>query len=371
MLSTKKVVQDLLSTADIQINGSRPFDIQVHDERFYKRALSERELGLGESYMDGWWSVGSLDEAVTRLLSVGTKEKVKVTPRLASTVAWSMVKNKQTKSKAHRNAAHHYNIGNDLYEQMLDKRMIYSCAYWKDAANLEEAQEAKLDLICRKLKLEAGMTLLDVGCGWGGFAEYAAKKYKVSVTGVTPAKEQFDVAVKRTAELPVKILQQDYREVKGKYDRIVSIGMLEHVGHKNLPVFFRRCHEMLNDGGMMLHHTVGNNRSTVTMNPWTDKYIFPGAVIPSLTQISKAIEKKLIVEDIQNFGPYYDKTLMAWHKNFLANYPKLKDKYDERFYRMWEFYLLTCAAYFRTRQLQLWQIVMRKIETSETYIAPR
>jgi cyclopropane-fatty-acyl-phospholipid synthase len=371
MSSAKKVVQNLLSLADIEVNGSRPFDIQVHDERFYKSILTQRELGMGESYIDGWWTTKRLDEVVERLLSAGVREKLKITPQLATVVAWSVIKNKQTVSKARRNAEHHYNIGNDLYEQMLGKRMIYSCAYWKNATNLDDAQEAKLDLICQKLQLKSGMTLLDIGCGWGGFSEYAARKYKVSVTGITPAREQFELAQKRIAGLPVKILQQDYREVKGKYDRIVSIGMLEHVGHKNLGEFFKRCHRMLNDGGMMLHHTVGNNRSTVTLNPWTDKYIFPGAVVPSLTQISKATEKLLIVEDLQNFGPYYDKTLLAWYKNFVSNYPKLKDRYDERFYRMWEFYLLTSAGYFRARQLQLWQIVMRKIETSQTYIAPR
>ena len=279
--------------------------------------------------------------------------------------------NRQTTRRAKSNASSHYDIGNDLYEHMLDKNMIYSCAYWKSATNLDDAQEAKLELICQKLHLKKGMALLDIGCGWGGFAAYAAKRYGVRVTGITPAAEQVRLARERTKGLPVTIEQKDYREISGKFDRIVSIGMLEHVGPKNYAVFFERCKEMLKGDGIMLHHTIGNNRSVNRTAPWMDKYIFPGGVVPSLAQIARSVEKQLVIEDLHNFGPYYDKTLMAWHENFVKNYPQLKDKYDERFYRMWNFYLLTCAALFRTRNMQLWQIVMRKIEQSDTYVTAR
>lgn len=371
MSKAEKVVNELLALADVRIGGSRSFDIRVKDDRFYKRVLGGRELGVGESYMDGWWEVKRLDELVETLLSAGLREKLKISPKIVQTVALSSLQNRQTAKQAKKNAAHHYNIGNDLYAAMLDKRMVYSCGYWLKAKNLDEAQEAKLDLICRKLYLKPGMTLLDIGCGWGAFADYAASKYKVKVMGVTPAAEQVKLARERVKSPLVSIQQKDYREATGKYDRIVSIGMLEHVGPKNYKNFFALCEKMLNDDGMMLHHTIGNNRSVNSTDPWIDTYIFPGGVIPSLAQISKSVEKKLVIEDVQNFGPDYDKTLMAWYANFAKHYPELKDRYDERFYKMWEFYLLSCAGIFRARRMQLWQIVMRKPIRSETYVAVR
>jgi cyclopropane-fatty-acyl-phospholipid synthase len=371
MSDAKKTVEYLLSLGDVKINGSRPFDIQVKDERFYKRALAQRELGLGEAYMDGWWDVDRLDETVARLMAANLRQKVKVSPAMVKTIALSLLSNRQSGKRAPQNASHHYNIGNDLYERMLGKRMIYSCGYWKNAKTLDEAQEAKLDLICRKLHLKKGMTVLDIGCGWGGFAEYAARNYGVAVTGISPAAEQVKVAKERTKGLSVTIEQKDYREMSGLYDRVVSIGMLEHVGPKNYQDFFARCHSALKDDGLMLHHTIGNNRSVTAVDPWIDKYIFPGGVLPSLAQISRSIERKLIIEDLHNFGPDYDKTLMAWHTNFVNHYSEIKDSYDERFFRMWSFYLLSCAGAFRARHIQLWQIVMRKIEPSSVYEAVR
>jgi cyclopropane-fatty-acyl-phospholipid synthase len=367
----KKTVEQMLALADIKIGGQRAFDIQVHDDRFYSRILAGGSLGAGEAYMEGWWDARRPDEFVSRILATDLREKIKRNPAMAWTFAKSFLVNRQTVVRARRNASHHYNIGNDLYERMLDKRMIYSCAYWQDAANLDDAQEAKLDLVCRKLHLKKGMTVLDIGCGWGGFAEYAARKYGVRVTGISPALEQVKVARQRTKGLPVTILQKDYRRVRGSFDRIVSIGMLEHVGYKNYSTFFAKCQELLNDGGLMLHHVIGGNRSTRATNPWVDKYIFPGAVIPSLTQLSRAVEDRFVIEDLHNFGPYYDKTLMAWHANFVKHYPEISKDYDERFYRMWSYYLLSCAGAFRARHLQLWQLVMRKIEPSSVYQAER
>jgi cyclopropane-fatty-acyl-phospholipid synthase len=363
----REFVERLLSAGGVKINGPRPFDIQVHDERFFKRAVSQRELGIGESYMDGWWSSKQLDETVARLLRVNVREQLPVSPALVKLVLAGVVANQQKTGKAYKNAAAHYNIGNDLYERMLDKRMIYSCGFWQHAKNLDEAQESKLDRICKKLYLKPGMTLLDIGCGWGGFAEFAAKNYGVRVTGISPVTEQIQLAKKRTSGLDVTILQQDYREATGSFDRIVSIGMFEHVGPKNYRKFFEKCHSLLNDGGLMLHHTIGNTRSSKAGDPWMNKYIFPGGVLPSLTQIAKATERLLIIEDLENFGPDYDKTLIEWHKNFVNHYPEIKDKYDERFYRMWEYYLLSCAGAFRARKIQLWQIVMSKIQPSPPY----
>jgi cyclopropane-fatty-acyl-phospholipid synthase len=371
MSDARSTVEELLTLADIKVGGRRAFDIQVHDERFYNRLMSQGELALGESYMDGWWDVKSLDQLITRILAANLRQKVNLRLPMVKLAVVGALRNRQTVSRARRNAAHHYNIGNDLYERMLDKRMIYSCAYWAKAKTLDKAQEAKLDLVCRKLYLKPGMTLLDIGCGWGGFAEYAARKYRVKVTGITPAAEQVKVARQRVKGLPVKILQKDYRFMTGKFDRVVSIGMLEHVGVKNYKRFFGKCDDLLTDGGIMLHHTIGGLRSVTSTGPWMDKYIFPGGVLPSLHQISRALGQRLVIEDVHNFGPYYDKTLMAWHANFVKRYPEISDKYDERFYRMWNFYLLSCAGSFRARNIQLWQIVMRKVEVSDTYVAVR
>jgi cyclopropane-fatty-acyl-phospholipid synthase len=371
MTTVEAQIRGLLKSADVRVGGSRPQDIVVHDDRLYARLIRHRELGLGEAYMDGWWDSNHVDQTIVQLLKQDIRAQVKVGPAVVLAAVAPTLRNEQTVSRAKRNAEHHYNIGNDLYERMLDQRMIYSCGYWQGAKTLDEAQEQKLDLICRKLGLKKGMTLLDIGCGWGGFAEYAASKYGVKVTGISPAAEQVKLARARTKGLAVTIQQKDYREVKGTYDRIISVGMLEHVGPKNYDEFFAVCERLLAKDGMMLHHTIGGNKTDKYGDPWISKYIFPGAKLPTLTQLTKAVEGRFIIEDVHNFGPDYDKTLMAWHKNFVKRYPEIQDHYDERFYRMWTYYLLICAAAFRVRDLQLWQIVMTRVGESPTYIASR
>jgi len=367
----KKTVKDLLALADIEVGGSRPWDIQVHNERFYGKVLRAQSLGLGESYMDGWWDCSAIDQMIARVLEAKLPNNRRLTPTLVGGALIGRAVNLQNKTRASQNASAHYDIGNNLYRRMLGEKMIYSCAYWKSAKTLEAAQEAKLDLICRKLHLKPGMTLLDIGCGWGSFLEYAAKKYGIIGTGITPAAEQVKVARQRVKGLSVTILQKDYRDISGSFDRIVSVGMLEHVGLKNYRTFFNKCDDLLSPGGLMLHHVIGFNVSDKVGDPWMNKYIFPGGMAPSLAQISKAVERRLAIEDLENFGPYYDKTLMAWHANFVKTYPQIKRKYDQRFYRMWEYYLLSCAGAFRAREMQLWQIVMRKLEPSSTYQAIR
>jgi len=370
MIDAETRVKELLAKAGIKIDGSGPADITIHDKRFYNKAIRYRELGLGESYMDGWWDAKHVDKFIEKILLFDIRSNVKISPAFLL-VAAPAIFNTQSIKKAKKNAEHHYNIGNDLYTRMLDQRMIYSCAYWKDAEDLDQAQTNKLDLICKKLELKKGMKLLDIGCGWGGFAKFAAMNYGVEVTGITPASEQVKIARAATKGLSVTILQKDYREITGKFDRITSIGMLEHVGPKNYKNFFSICNKLLKDDGMMLHHTIADNIAGKYPDPWIGKYIFPGGVLPTLTQISKLVEGNLIIEDVQNIGPDYDKTLMAWHKNFTSNYHEIKDNYDERFYRMWTYYLLICAGGFRARHLQLWQIVMRKRLPAKTYIAAR
>ncbi|UCH97898.1 MAG: cyclopropane fatty acyl phospholipid synthase [Candidatus Aminicenantes bacterium] len=357
----KQKASELLSFADIRVNGDRPWDMQIHDERFYQRVLSQGPLGLGESYMDGWWEAKNLDQFFYKVLSANLHEKVKGLPMLWIALKAKLL-NLQKKSKAYKIGQRHYDIGNDLYTLMLDKGMNYSCAYWKNAKNLDQAQEAKLELTCQKLKLKPGMKVLDIGCGWGGFAIYAARKYNVDVVGITVSNEQVKLARELCNGLPVEIRLQDYRTLNETFDRIVSIGMIEHVGYKNYRVYMEIAHQCLTDDGLFLLHTIGNNKTTVIGDPWTHKYIFPDGMLPSPLHITGAIEGLFILEDWHNFGPHYDKTLMAWYENFEKNQDKIKQnkKYDERFYRMWKYYLLSCAGSFRARNIQLWQIVLSK-----------
>jgi cyclopropane-fatty-acyl-phospholipid synthase len=359
--NAEKVIRELLSTAGITVNGSQTFDIQVHNPRFYSRVLREHLLGLGESYMEGWWDCESLDELIEKVLLAKLEEKVKKNWKYSWYVLKSRLFNLQKTSRAYQVAQGHYDIGNDLYQAMLDRRMNYTCAYWKDARNLDEAQEAKLDLICRKMELKKGMKILELGCGFGSFAKYAAGKYGVSVTGINVSKEQLAFAESSSQGLPVKFILDDYRNARGTYDRVVSIGLMEHVGYKNYPTYMEVVNRTLFDDGIGFIHTIGGNRSATCSNPWTTKYIFPNGMLPSIAQISSAMEDYFIVEDLQNMGPDYDLTLMAWYHNFNKAWPELKKKYDERFYRMWRFYLLSSAASFRTRTTQLWQIVMTRV----------
>ena len=362
---------ELLAQAGLTVNGPEPWDPQIHDDRLWQRALRDRELGLGEAYQDGWFDVERLDEFLARLVLADIKSQIRLSPRLLAAAAGQLLLNRQTITAARRNASAHYDIGNDLYEHMLDRRMIYSCGYWRDADSLDAAQEAKLDLICRKLGLEPGQRVLDIGCGWGGLSRFMAERHGVEVTGVSPAIEQVRIARERCAGLPVTIEQLDYRDVTGHFDRIVSVGMMEHVGTKNLGRFFDACDRLLVDDGLMLHHTIGSNDRSDRADPWFDKYIFPGGVLPSLGQIADACGGRWVIEDVHNFGPDYDRTLMAWSANIEAAWPDLPD-YDERFRRTWRYYLMASAAGFRTRNLQLWQVVFSRTgRRSDVYPAVR
>lgn len=243
---------------------------------------------------------------------------------------------------------------------MLDQRLCYSCGYWAQAKTLDEAQEAKLDLICRKLNLQPGQHILDIGCGWGGFAKFAAEKYGVKVTGITLSSNQVDLGTKLCASLPVELLLMDYREITGRYDHIVSVGMFEHVGHKNYRRYMRIAHDHLKDEGLFLLHTIGWSESVTSTDPWVAKYIFPDSMLPSIAQIGRSMEGLFVMEDWHNFGSDYDQTLMAWLENFAQAWPNLAPAYGEHFYRTWRYFLSVSAASFRVRKSQLWQIVLSK-----------
>lgn len=359
-MNEKQAVQNLLNHAGIKINGPKPWDIHVHDSDFYQRVLAGGSLALGESYMDGWWDAKALDQFFDKILSARLDSHVRGNWDLV----WAGVKartlNLQTKVRAAHAIQSHYDIGNDLYIRMLDKRMMYSCAYWKKARTLDEAQEAKLDLICRKIGLKKGNRILDIGCGWGGFAKFAATKYKAGVVGVTISKEQAQLARESCKGLPVEIRLQDYRDLHETFDHIVSIGMFEHVGVKNYKTYMRVAHRNLKDSGLFLLHTIGKNQAGNTTDPWIEKYIFPHSLLPSPGQIASAAEGLFTLEDWHNFGEDYDTTLMAWYKNFQKSWPDLKEAYGERFKRMWDYYLLSCAGSFRCARNRLWQLVLSK-----------
>ncbi len=361
---------ELLALAGVAIDGEQPWDVRVRDPRLFARVLAQGSLGLGESYMDGWWDCERLDEFFTRILSADLDTKV-VPWRDALRVLRARLVNLQRRSRAFQIGRRHYDIGNDLFARMLDRRMIYSCGYWKDATTLDRAQEAKLDLVCRKLGLRPGMKVLDIGCGWGGTARYAAERYGVSVVGVTVSAEQARHARELCAGVDVEILLEDYRAVRGTFDRVLSIGMFEHVGRKNYATFMRVVRERLAADGLVLLHTIGGNRSLHRGDPWTERYIFPNSMLPSARQIAAAIEGVFVLEDWHGFGPDYDRTLMAWHANVERAWPDLADRYDERFRRMWRYFLLSSAGGFRARKTQLWQLVLSPGGVSGGYRAPR
>ena len=357
----EKTAKEILSLAGIEINGNNPWDIQVYNKDFYRRALSEAELGIGESYMDGWWDCEKIDELIYRVVKSRLDEKVKRKFSIIFDLFFAKIFNMQPKRKAFVIGERHYDLGNELFQNMLDRRMNYSCAYWKNATTLDQAQENKLELICKKLYLRSGMKVLDIGCGWGAFGKYAAEKYNVSTVGITVSKEQFKLGKELCNGLPVKIKFQDYRELKEKFDRIVSVGMIEHVGYKNYRTYFKVAYRCLTNEGLFLLHTIGESKSVKAADAWTEKYIFPGGMLPSIKQLAKATEGLFIIEDLHSFGADYDKTLMAWYENFKTNWNKIKDKYSERFYRMWKYFLLSSAGAFRARNKnQLWQIVLSK-----------
>jgi cyclopropane-fatty-acyl-phospholipid synthase len=323
--------------------------------------------------MGGLWDCERLDEFFTAVLRADLDRRALGAARLRLALAALRARfsNLQSRARAFEVGERHYDIGNDVFEAMLDRRMIYSCAYWADATTLDAAQEAKLDLICRKLQLAPGERLLDIGCGWGGLARYAAERHGVSVTGITVSKEQAELARGRCRGLPVEIRVEDYRSLQGRYDKIVSVGMFEHVGRKNYAVYFDTARRLLGGEGLMLLHTIGTWVHTEALDPWVERYIFPNGQLPAPAELAAAIEARFVIEDWHNFGPDYDRTLMCWWENFDAAWPRLRARYGERFYRMFKYYLLACAGLFRSRQGQLWQLVLSPRERANAYRSVR
>ena len=354
------LLSNLLAQADIRIDGDRAWDMRVHHPETASRILASGSLGLGESYMDGWWDCDRIDEFIHRLLLHQIDRKVR-TPGLIVHSLRARLFNLQNLRRAWQVGKAHYDLGNDFFADMLGPTMAYTCGYWagiEDSGDLDAAQTAKLDLICRKLGLEPGMRLLDIGCGWGSLMRHAARNYGVHCVGVTISREQAEHARTLAGDLPIAFRLMDYRQIDGRFDRVASVGMFEHVGHKNHREFFTVARRVLSEDGLFLLHTIGKNLRRDVTDPWIDRYIFPNGDLPSLGQIADASEDAFVTEDVHSFGADYDRTLMAWHANFEAAWPRHAKRYGERFHRMWRYYLLACAGTFRARTTQLWQIML-------------
>lgn len=386
-MSAKKVLKALFSEADVCVGGNRPQDITVHNENFYERVLREYTLGLGDSYVEGWWDAKNLERFIARLLRVGARKKVQeivwdqawkrpsTVVRLAPFRLKHYFLNRQNKNRAEDSIHSHYDLSMPLYEAMFGydgsnpAAMTYSCGYWENLSDIRadlvgQAQREKLDLICRKLGLECGDEVLDIGCGFGSFAHYAAREYGASVTGITLSKKQWEYGRNLCRGMSnVSIRYRDYRHLptlNKKFDHIVSVGMFEHVGPKNYRKFFEIAREMLKEDGLFLLQTIGEKETAEVPDPWISTRIFPEGKIPSLKQIHEAAEGLFVTEDNCNIGYNYALTIRAWYENFRSAWPKLQasEDFDEEFFRKWEYYLLSCAAAFRARELQLYQLVL-------------
>ncbi len=363
-IEVKHEIEQLLRDVDVHVNGNHPWDVKIHDPRVLDTILYQHSIGGGEAYMDGWWDCDKLDELFYRICRNKSERKFYSTSRIALTVIKNSLINQQTPKRSEDVANTHYNLGNRLFELMLGKSMAYTCGYWKEAKTLDEAQFAKYDLVCRKAQLKPGEKVLEIGCGWGGLAKYMAEQYGCQVVGMDIAKEPASYAKELCKDLPVEIYHCDYRSQdvynsnNVQFDKIVSVGVLEHVGYKNYANLMKLARSMIKPEGIFLLHSIGGNVSINFCEPWINKYIFPRGMLPSLKQLGKAFEKHFVVEDWQNFGAYYEKTLLSWHENFNQHWPALINNYDERFRRMMNYYLLSCAGGFKARGMQLWQFVL-------------
>ena len=361
-----KAIQNFLASAlaevDVKLGGDRPWDVRIHNSKTYGRIARQGSLGLGESFMDGWWECDQLAEMFTRTLT---------SPRLAALAdrgtLWmrllQLLTNPQTIKKSREEVGRtHYIHRNRFYQLMLDPLMLYTCGYWDEnigSRDLDGAQRAKLDLVAVKLGLKPGMKVLDIGCGWGGGAYYLANNYGVEVTGITLSESQLEMAEDLCSGVSASFELCDYRLHQGRYDRIYSLGMLEHVGNKNYRTYLEKVRQLLDSEGLFLLQSIGQNPGLPFNDPWIDKYIFPGSFIPSGIEIAKAMDGILIMEDWQNFGLHYVPTLEGWAENLRRNEDEiLSSLCDERELRMWHFYLASSAAFFRVRQLQLFQVLM-------------
>ena len=369
-------LRPLLEAADVQIDGRRHWDLQVHDPAVWTDVLRHGSLGLGDSYVRGAWDCEALDELFTRLLRAGADRTAARLNRLAvwrQTLTERLL-NLQSPARSRQAIRQHYDGHPEVYAAMLDPWRIYSCGFWQQASNLNEAQEHKLRLIGDKLQLQPGQRVLDIGCGWGGLAAYLADHYNVSVVGITLSPEQQQTALQLWPDRPLRFLLCDYRSLaqleEQPFDRVVSVGMYEHVGPRNGHRFFQTVAQSLRDDGLMLLHTIGDRRRAraASHDAWINRHIFPNGRLPAAAELADALGDAFLIEDWHPFGLDYDRTLMAWQANVDRAWPDLEARISadegamaaQEFQRFWRYYLLSCAGFFRSRQGQLWQLVLSK-----------
>ena len=360
----KQWVNRKLRSAGLTINNDQAdpqYNLSVFDEKFYTYTALKGSLGFGESYADGKWDCTNLDKVIFQILQhrIDTNGLAHIGLVLRSAAC-----NMQNKIRAMRVARQHYNVDTDVFDWMLDPYLQYTCGYWAEAESLNEAQTAKMDLVIKKLGLSAGDSVLDIGCGWGGFAKYAAETHGIKMFGLSISSKQLEYAKKLCAGLDCTFKFGDYRHLPEIYpqtfDAITIIGVTEHIGYKNYKGLYKVMRDRLKPGGLVLQHTITHMKSCQYTDPFVERYIFPGGMVPSVEQLSTAMKSFFVLEDLHNFSADYDKTLCAWHENFKQARENIEQAghLGKRFYRIWEYYLLSCAAMFRARQAQLMQLVL-------------
>jgi cyclopropane-fatty-acyl-phospholipid synthase len=355
----EQIVKNLFKKANIELDK----DIIIHDKSTYRDIIIKGSLGLGESFMKKKWDSPQLDVFIAKILRAGSQSNL-ILGALIHFRNWvkSSFLNLQNQKYAPDLAETHYNAGNYLFKSFLDSNMIYTCGYFKNTTDLKQAQLNKIKIVGSKLNLQPGESVLDIGCGWGGTARIISETFDVEVTGVTDSVEMVKYANKHNSSEKVQFINSDYRNIKGKYNKIYNVGFLEAVGPKNYRAFMELVNNLLYDNGVFLTHTIGGMHSVNSGDPWLDKYIFPHGVLPSKDQIKKAISNLFDIRDFEAFGKYYATTLSKWSNNLNKNWHTIQDKFDnpEEFRRMMDFYFQSCKAAFQSKIIDLWQYVFTK-----------
>jgi cyclopropane-fatty-acyl-phospholipid synthase len=364
----RRIITGVLEQADIRVGGDRPWDLRIHHDRFFPRAM-RGSLGVGESYMDGDWDAGSLIEFFRKTMDAGLQMHPLLRINRVAKEVHARFRNLQTRRRSRAVAEEHYDLDHRMYAQFLGPWNQYTCCFFDGTDDLEEAELCKLEMICDKLEIESGDRVLDIGCGWGGFAKYAASTRGCSVVGISLSDEQIEYARDYTEGLPVEIHRMDYRDLPesplGTFDKVLICGMIEHVGYRNYRQLMKVVHTVLAQDGLFLLHTIGNRHNTAVVEPWIEKYIFRNSMAPSMQQLTRAAADLFVIEDWENYGHYYVPTLQAWHDNFNRNWDRIRAldgprPFDERFRRMWNFYLMSSRAAFEVEDLHLWHLVMTR-----------
>lgn len=339
----------------------------IHSHDTMKRIVTDWEYELGETYISGGWDVGKgelrellgiLRYNFQEIIPTGINKAIMLLQRLPQ--QWNRI------SKSRRHIKHHYDMDTELFRSFLDKDMHYSCAYFTNVSHsLEQAQQDKCRMIAQKLLLKPGHTVLDIGCGWGSLAMYLAENHGVKVTGITLSKEQLKIAIMRAEERGLNHLVNfqliDYRKLDGNFDRIVSVGMFEHVGKPYFKTYFRNIKKLLKSNGVALIHTIGRSGPPGVTNPWIRQHIFPGGYIPALSEVTSSVEDSLLViTDVEILRHHYAQTLAAWYNRFRNRQEEIKTRYGEYFYRLWEFYLNICEISFKHSDLVVFQIQLSR-----------